>query len=86
MVEQFPATSDWSSVRAFLVRRRKSLNLTQEQFSAKLGFSENTLGLWERGVCIPSAQAWIAWTQGLGLVVMLTPGYVPQGISLESAS
>lgn len=59
--------SDWSRIRSFLVARRRRAKISQEDLSAKLGFSQNALGMWERGESIPSATAWIAWMQALGV-------------------
>lgn len=37
----------------FIARRRKMLNLTQEQLAERLGVSNKTLSKWETGKCMP---------------------------------
>ena len=44
---------DQRSTGRFIARRRKMLNLTQEQLAERLGVSNKTLSKWETGKCMP---------------------------------
>lgn len=41
---------DQTTTGKFITKKRKELNLTQEQLSQKLGVSNKTISKWETGV------------------------------------
>ncbi len=42
-----------ANIGAYLARKRKEKNLTQEQLAEKLGVSNKTVSKWENGKCMP---------------------------------
>ena len=44
---------DQTATGKFITKKRKELNLTQEQLAQKLGVSNKTISKWETGKCMP---------------------------------
>lgn len=44
---------DQTATGKFIMKKRKELNLTQEQLAQKLGVSNKTISKWETGKCMP---------------------------------
>ena len=44
---------DQTATGKFIMKKRKELNLTQEQLAQKLGVSNKTIAHWETGKCRP---------------------------------
>ena len=42
---------DQTATGKFIMKKRKELNLTQEQLAQKLGVSNKTISKWETGKC-----------------------------------
>ena len=42
-----------ANIGAYIAKKRKEKNLTQEQLSEKLGVSNKTISKWENGKCMP---------------------------------
>ncbi len=41
------------SIGGYIAKKRRALNLTQEQLAKKLGVSNKTISKWENGKCMP---------------------------------
>lgn len=44
---------DQTAIGAYIARKRRELNLTQEQLAERLGISNKTVSKWENGRCMP---------------------------------
>ena len=44
---------DQTKIGAFITRKRKEKNMTQEQLAETIGVSNKTVSKWERGICLP---------------------------------
>ena len=44
---------DQVAIGAYIARKRRELNLTQEQLAERLGISNKTVSKWENGRCMP---------------------------------
>ena len=42
-----------ANIGAYIAKKRKEKNLTQEQLAEKLGVSNKTISKWENGKCMP---------------------------------
>jgi transcriptional regulator with XRE-family HTH domain len=63
------STCTWRSVVESLVKKRKKLNLSQEVLAARMGYHVNTLRGWETYKVVPSALAFLSWTDSLNVTV-----------------
>ena len=50
-----------------LVKRRKELNMTQEEVNQKLGMSDSQVAKWETGVRVPILFHLLCWLDVLGM-------------------
>ena len=42
-----------TAIGSYIAKKRREMNLTQEQFAEKLGVSNKTISKWENGKCMP---------------------------------
>lgn len=61
--------SDYMALFGLLLRRRKTLGLSQQALADRVGFSVLTVKRWESGHCEPSFKALCRWASVLGVSV-----------------
>ena len=64
-------SSMWHEVLTLLVSTRHLRGWSQEELAHRVGYHSNTLRLWETGKTIPSALAFMLWTNALNLQLRL---------------
>ena len=73
-----------SATGAFIARKRKEKNMTQEQLAEKLGVSNKTVSKWETGKCMPDYSIVKDLCTELGITVAeLMDGEESEGSSMR---
>ena len=68
---------------------RKSLGITQNQLSIKLGYSIHCIQRWESGTSSPMLNSLLNWCEGLGMLVSIDPIHlhvIPEPIANAKSS
>lgn len=60
----------------YILSQRTNSGMSRIELAKKIGVSEKTIGLWEKGICIPSLEqvAHLANAFGMSITVLLTQG------------
>lgn len=58
---------DLLKIGKYIAKKRRDLNLTQEQLAEQLGKSAKSVSKWERGVCLPDAAIYLELCHILGI-------------------
>ena len=58
---------DLVKIGSYIAEKRKKLGMTQKQLAEKLGKSDQSVSIWERGICLPDVSVYLELCEILGI-------------------